>query len=264
MEDKVSLNEVTIKARKDFFELLKKSWTEFQKNDKKFEANDIRAHLFSIYSTSNLWLLIHLDTFFEMLNEKDTKIKNYMNLNPRSRIQYLSQHDTINRISYVTKVMFDVEDFIKTIMKGIEKSPHGKYYQFTKDLLTELQINDIQSHKILNAPYQIRNSLHNGGYAYHDFEIKLRDNQYNFIKGEQLKFTGWNHLYIFFDELIDLLITIVSKPEIQKIQSIPHTIHQSHKQSDLGRFNTIHEQKMKRHSSFLTRIPLDSQQIRVE
>jgi len=222
MEDKVSLNELTIKARKDFFELLKKSWTEFQKNDKKFETNDIRAHFFSVNSISNLWLLIHLDTFFEMLDEKDTKIKNYMNLNPKSRIQYLSQHDTINRISYVTKVMFDVEDFIKTIMKGIEKPPHGKYYQFTKDLLTELQINDTQSHKILNAPYQIRNSLHNGGYAYHDFEIKLRGNQYNFIKGEQLKFTGWNHLYIFFDELIDLLITIVNKSEIQKIQSIPH------------------------------------------
>jgi len=44
-----------------------------------------------------------------------------MTLNPQNRIQYLSQHDTIHRIAYVTKAMFDTEDFIKQLMKGLEK-----------------------------------------------------------------------------------------------------------------------------------------------
>ena len=43
MEDKVSLNEITFNAKNDFFELLKKTWTEFQNNEKQFEPNDIRS-----------------------------------------------------------------------------------------------------------------------------------------------------------------------------------------------------------------------------
>lgn len=174
-------------------------------------------------SETNLWLLIQFDVFTEMLNGNDTKINRYMTLNPQSRIQYLVQHDTINRISYVTKTMFDVEDFIKELAKGLKKPAKGKYYEFTKKFLKDLDIYFEQKYKILNAPYQIRNSLHNNGYAYHNFDISLRGRLYKFVKGQQITFTGWNDLYFFFDELTDLLFEITKNPKVKHISLIPST-----------------------------------------
>lgn len=108
-------------------------------------------------------------------------------------------------------------------MNGLQKPAKGKYFEFTKDFLKNLGINDPQKHKIINAPYQLRNSLHNNGYVYHDFDITLRGTRYLFEKGKQLNFTGWNHLYIFFDELTDLLIEITHNPTIEKNTNFPHT-----------------------------------------
>lgn len=223
MDEKVSLNKITKKATDDFFNLLKKTWKETQRVDKKYSREDARTGFFSSFSETNLWLLIHLDVFNEMLNQQDQKISKYMNLNPHSRIQYLVQHDTINRISYTTKTMFDVEHFIKDLMKGLEKPAQGKYFQFSEKLLKILEINSEQKHKILNAPYQARNSLHNDGYSYHDFEISLRGKSYNFVKGQQITFFGWDTLHIFFDELIDVLIEITNNPKIEDISLIPST-----------------------------------------
>jgi hypothetical protein len=76
---------------------------------------------------------------------------------------------------------------------------------------------------VLNAPAQVRNSLHNNGYAGFNFEITLRGRTYNFIKDQQVKFTGWDNLYIFFDELLDVLIEIINNPAVQKINNVPHT-----------------------------------------
>lgn len=223
MSHMVSLNQITTEAKVNFFNLLKKSWQEFQKNSKIYTGDDARSDFFGVFSESNLWLLIHLDMFSEMLDKQDKKISKYMNLNPRSRTHYLSQHDTINKIGYITKVMFDVEVFIKNIMKGLEKPAKGKYFDFTKQLLKNLNMYTEQNHKILNALYQLRNSLHNNGYAYHDFNITLRTRKYSFEKGKRIEFTGWDDLYIFFDELTDILIDIVKNLKLQKIGLIDHT-----------------------------------------
>jgi len=119
--------------------------------------------------------------------------------------------------------MFRAEDFIKNLMKGLQKPPKGNYFNFTKVLLKHLKINEPQKHLILNAPYQLRNSLHNNGYAYHDFKVTLQNNNYIFEKGKQIKFTGWNHLYIFFDEFTEFIIEIINSPIVKKISKIPHT-----------------------------------------
>ena len=44
-----------------------------------------------------------------------------------------------------------------------------------------------------------------------------------FIKDQQVKFTGWDNLYIFFDELLDVLIEIINNPTVKKISNVPHT-----------------------------------------
>ena len=224
MNDEVYLNKSTIQARDDFLELLKKQWFQAKKLLKTYSKDDIRPDFFTLLSESNLWLLIGLDTFLEMLNPNDVKISNYMKLNPKSRLQYLDQHDTINKIGYISQTMFVVEEFIKNIMRGMKKPPkRGKYYYFTEDCLNSLDIFDEQKHRILNAPYQLRDSLHNNGYVYNDFEITLREKNYKFVKGERIEFASWETIYIFFDELSSTLIEIVENEKLQEFTFIPHT-----------------------------------------
>ena len=159
-----------------------------------------------------------------MLNPNDPKISRYMNLNPNSRLQYLLQHDTINKIGYNTQTMFAVEEFIKNIMRGMKKPPkRRKYYYFTEDCLNSLDMFDEQKHKILNAPFQLRDSLHNNGYVYNDFEITLRGIDYKFVKGKRIEFASWETIHIFYDELSNVLIEIAENEKLQEFTFIPHT-----------------------------------------
>src|SRR6266481_218470 len=171
MSEEAYLNALCLNARIDFFNLLKKTWTVALTYATKFGENDARFMFFQHYVALNVWLLISLDTYLEMLDVNDKKISRYMEIDSKTRILYLFTHDKLNRIAYVTSTMFYVEDFMKNLMRGIQKPPKGKYFEFTKDFLNHLGITDPQKHKILNVPYQLRNSLHNNGYAYHDFDI---------------------------------------------------------------------------------------------
>jgi len=99
----------------------------------------------------------------------------------------------------------------------------SKLFRFTEDFIKHLEIYDEQKHKVLNSTYLIRNSLHNNGYAYHDFKITLRGKSYNFIKGKRIDLSGWDNLFIFFDELIYLLIKIARNTKVKDISLVPTT-----------------------------------------
>lgn len=224
MSAKDQLNTLCSNARDNFFNVFTKSLDIMMSSGQKFGENDGRFMFFSVYTALQLWLLITLDTFIEMLNVNDKKISKYLTVqDPNFKGRYLLQHDQFNRIAYATKAMFEVEIYVKILMKGIGKPAKGQYFKFTKDFLKNLGISESQKHKIINAPYQLRNSLHNNGYAYYDFDITLRGTRYLFEKDKQLNFTGWNHLYIFFDELTDLLIEITHNPVIENTANFPHT-----------------------------------------
>lgn len=223
MDDIESYKILTENAQKQFRNLHEKFWNEGQWSLREYSQRDARCNFFLNSSQTILWVLIHLDIFSEMLDVNDKKFSKYINLDPKSRLMYLIQHDTINRTSFITKLMFDVEMFIKNLMRGCEHPPKGKYYDFTQDFLKFLGITDTQKHKIMNAPYQIRNSLHNNGYVYHDFQIELRGKKYEFIKSQQLKHASWSDMYVFIDELIDVLSEIVKNPTVSSRGLILHT-----------------------------------------
>jgi hypothetical protein len=221
----VSLNQIINIARIEFFNLLKKSWErKVKKYCYQYDHDDARCDFFKVFSELNLWLLIQLDDFSELLTLSSTKISRYMTFVPEDRIQYLLQHDTINRSSYCTKAMFDTEVLLASLASCLGLNPERKYYKLTNQLLSHLYVTDYEKdYKALNAPAQIRNSLHNNGYAGYDFEACLGGRSYRFIKGQQITFTGWDNLYIFFDALLDALVKIIDNPIIQKISKIPHT-----------------------------------------
>ena len=218
----VHLHEKTQTARIDFNNLASKSWEKAQENDRFHGSDDIRCDFFAIFSELNLWLLIQLDTFLELLESDSMKISKYVSLTPNDRIQFLLQHDTLNRASYCTNAMFQVEHFLNVIGSKIGVEKDG-YYRYTKSLLSRLNIYDDNKFKTLNAPAQIRNSLHNNGCPDRDFEVTIRGRLYKFVKSKPIIYTGWGSLYILFDELLNIMIEITDKHALRKIPKIKRT-----------------------------------------
>jgi hypothetical protein len=218
----VHLHDTTQTARIDFNNLASKSWEKAQENGRFHGSDDIRCDFFVIFSQLNLWLLIQLDTFLELLESNSTKISKYASFTPNDRIQFLLQCDTLNRASYCTNAMFYVEHFLNVIGGRIGVEKDG-YYSYTKRLLSSLNIYDDNKFKTLNAPAQIRNSLHNNGCPDRDFEVTIRGRLYKFTKSKPIIYTGWGSLYIFFDELLNVMIEITDKHALRKIPKIKRT-----------------------------------------
>ena len=218
----VHLREKTQTARIDFNNLALKSWEKAHENSRFHGSDDIRCDFFVVFSELNSWLLIQLDTFLEILESNNTKIPKYAKLAPNDGIQFLLQFDMLNRSSYCTNAMFHVEHFLNVIGSriGVDK---GSYYSYTKNLLYRINMYDDDKFKTLNAPAQIRNSLHNNGCPDRDFEVTIRGRLYKFVKSKPIIYTGWDSLYIFFDELLNIIIEITDKHALRKILKIKRT-----------------------------------------
>ena len=218
----VHLRERTQTARIDFNNLAMKLWEKAHENGRFHGPDDMRCDFFVVSSELNSWLLIQLDTFLELLESNNTKIPKYAKLAPNDRIQFLLQYDTLNRVSYCTNAMFHVEHFLNVIGSRIGVEKDG-YYSYTKRLLSRLNIYDDDKFKTLNAPAQIRNSLHNNGCPDRDFEVTIRGRLYKFAKSKPVIYTGWGSLYILFDELLNIMIEITDKHALRKIPKIKRT-----------------------------------------
>ena len=218
----VHLREKTQTARIDFNNLALKSWEKAHENSRFHGSDDIRCDFFVIFSELNSWLLIQLDTFLDLLESNNTKIPKYAKLAPNDGIQFLLQYDILNRASYCTNAMFHVEHFLNVIGSriGVDK---GSYYSYTKNLLSRLNMYDDDKFKMLNAPAQIRNSLHNNGCPDRDFEVTIRGRLYKFVKSKPIIYTDWGSLYILFDELLNIIIEITDKHALRKIPKIKRT-----------------------------------------
>jgi hypothetical protein len=79
---KVSLNQITINAKKDFWNLANKAFTHGQKYNKAYGQADQRCDFFIVFSMMNIWLLIQLDNFLGLLNRSNPHINMYLNLTP--------------------------------------------------------------------------------------------------------------------------------------------------------------------------------------
>ena len=116
----------------------------------------------------------------------------------------------------------NVEHFLNVIGSriGVDK---GSYYSYTKNLLSRLNMYDDDKFKMLNAPAQIRNSFHNNGCPDRDFEVTIRGRLYKFVKSKPIMYTGWENMYKFFDELLNIMIEVTDKHALRKIPKIKHT-----------------------------------------
>ena len=149
-------------------------------------------------------------------------------LDAKHRLTFLDQCDTINRGNYCTTGMFYTEQLLMSINSYLkEYDENDGYSTLTKKLLIFLgyseanNILDNRNYVILNTPAQIRNTLHNNGYAGRDFKIIIDGEICHIIKGQQLERTGWATLYKIFEALIELLNEILDNNKIENIKYIP-------------------------------------------
>jgi hypothetical protein len=219
----VSLNQITREAKGNFVPLLNKVWQLRQEYDKKYTIADARTDFFSAFAESNLWLLIQLDSFLEILDRNNDRISKYMTMDSANRTKFLAQYDTINRAAFCTKAMFDVEHFLRLLAKGLQLAlQNNNYGTLADEVLRSVGLTTSDSLLILKNIAHIRNSLHNNGFVGYDFVILIGSNRYSFTKGQQVYYTGWDNLYIMFDKLIDTLVEIINSKKLKSIKIIPH------------------------------------------
>ena len=210
----------------DFLKLLNKTWKKSQNYGKKYGNDDARTEFFTNFSELLIWLLIQFDDFIHTQDMSSGKIKKYITLNVQSIPILVAQLDTINRSSYLTKLMFDVEHFIKSILDHFGQDAGSGYGKLVDSFLEEMKILDAQKINILKLPASVRNALHNNGYTKYSInKTVLRGRTYAANKGDQIDFSGWDNIYIMIDELIDLIIDIVDNSKINLENNIPKKPH---------------------------------------
>ena len=128
--------------------------------------------------------------------------------------------DILNRRSYQTALMFEVEAFLKKISEILPEGELQGYEQLVKHILRELGIltNDSEEFRKLYYPAIVRNSLHNNGF--HEgkkYEGKIKGIPFLFEDGQQTKHAGWRHVYFFCIGILEVVELIFLHQTIQKI-----------------------------------------------
>jgi hypothetical protein len=223
MTNLVSPHQSIANAKPNFINLLNKTSALGERYNNGYGPEDARAEYFTQFSLLNLWLLLQFDSFLEeVFAPHSNKVTRYAQLTPQDAIQFMSQYDTINRASYCTKAMFDVEHFLNSVAKLLGIKARG-YRDMTDKLINSLNLTNYQL-DVLNFPARVRNTLHNNGYHTEpDFKMKIRGKEYKFEKDRQIMFSGWDKLYIIFDELLDVIEIIIESPQVKQFPKISHT-----------------------------------------
>lgn len=163
-----------VDVQRNFKNLTQKTYALIQKYNNAYGDEDGRAEFFVQYFLLNLWLLIQFDSFLEVFARRSNRVRRYVQFTPEDTIQFKSQYNAINRASYCTKVMFDVEHFLKSIAKLLGMNTEVGSREMTSKLKNSLNLTDYHL-DILNTLARVRNSLHNNGYhTEEDFEMVIR------------------------------------------------------------------------------------------
>ncbi len=202
-------------TKDNFHRLYKNLLDQTISNSKKYSKEDIRYGFFVISFEQILWLLINFDSFIELLKNKKI-LDNYIACTEADYQQYLIGHNNNTRMGYLTRTMFNVEDFMKSILIKLEQPTNLGYYELSKKFLKSINYYDEQRHKILNFPAQIRNSLHGGGFTEFSIDVTIGKNHFKTDKGERITFASWGTISLSINTLFELL-----KDTINTVENIP-------------------------------------------
>ncbi len=207
MANTVSIFQTVSSALPHFMNLLQRTQGLIEKYNNFYGKDDGRCEFFVQWLLLNQWLFLQLDSFLEIFGRESDRVSKYFQFTEQDMIQFMDQFDTINRSCYCTKAMFNIENFLKSILEALEKKPIGysTYRCITCMLENKLGLTPQQT-DVLNCPALVRNSLHsNGNHTDKDFKMFVGGRCYKFEKGKQVMFAGWDNLYFMFNELLAVI-----------------------------------------------------------
>lgn len=125
------------------------------------------------------------------------------------------------KLSFIIMVNFQVEIFLRIIYSELEnKNPPENYSDVIKDTLKSVNIpNRSEKFLALYTLARIRNSLHSGSIHTKKSvkKYKIKNYDFEFIRGEPLHCVSWLHISAVVDEIIDIIDEIILSPKIKKI-----------------------------------------------
>jgi hypothetical protein len=164
-------------------------------------AHDIRYHM---------ELVDHfypLDIFLE-------KFLNEHNSNKDVAEIFISRADRSIRKSLITMILFTLETIIKIIAKHHkiiipENSTVGKYTKIMK----YFDICSKENKDLVNILHYTRNTLHNGDRVDKESHQNYMGTTYDFVKGQDIKSTYWNHLTFLIQQFLYIFKQIIESPK---------------------------------------------------
>lgn len=167
-----------------------------------------------------MWILMEIEEFLPVAKGDTSKYRRKFNLDQPNSIKFAKSIDIFLRASFIALFMFQVEVLLRTIRDKLPiKSKSNKYYDISLQVLKKTHpIDWKQKHDVLKAPSLIRNCLHNEGTHTKKYEkVTVRGVDYEFFENQKCNFTSWDYLFIFMDELVNVLKEIVTSSVVQKI-----------------------------------------------
>lgn len=171
----------------------------------------------------SMWMFMEIDSFVIFTTGNTSKLIKMFNLTKPDSIQFAKSIDVFLRASYLALFMFQVEGLLKMIRNELPNtSSSNKYYDITKDVLKISHPQNWQSkHDVLQAPALIRNCLHTSGvHTNKDTKVTVRGIDYEFFKDKKFQQASWDYIYMFIDELVNVLKEILTSSPTKKIKFI--------------------------------------------
>lgn len=201
-----------------------------KKYENQYSKEDIRWSIFNDLDG----VLLHSATIYNilafcekgLLNSQNSKALFGFDINDPDYVFLLQNTANYEKIFFAVLVNFNIENFLKIILQQVQnKNPPNGFYVITKQLLTELQIPDLDEKlNILNTLARIRNALHSHGVHTQEniSSYTIGTQTFEFIKNQEINCATWDHILLALEAVINIVDEIVQHP---KVNSLKNTIH---------------------------------------
>lgn len=191
----------------------------------KYNEGDIRKSVFNNINTAIITSGMSLKIICIALDEVDNK-KFDIN-SDKQYSEYTYNLDLIMRLSLISIIHFQVDNFIKRIIEQIpELKVSDNFSENVKKMKEELHLTQ-QNEDILMTFTKMRNSLHNNGIHNKDkYQTTIKNRNFIFEKDKNVVCSSWEELFFLLDLIVcDVMPSIIGSDKISKIDTILDTTY---------------------------------------
>jgi len=207
-------------------------------NSNNVPYHDQRNQVLGSFSFIIAWAMLQLDFYNQFGRTSNSAIPQWiMNMNPgidRVRIEeFLSNYDNMNRRSFLTNFLFQVEVLLEEINKILTNPTQDQGYKFlVKHVVRELEMNNPnnETYRILYFPAMVRNAMHmNGVHTENEDNGRIDDILFKFQENQLINYGSWRHTYFFCDKILDVINDMLRLDFFNdKSMPVPHPIQQTY------------------------------------